>query len=208
MIKNITKWLNHFLYYPTLKIISQVSLALILASLTLAILLWGLGVRPAPVQAGGNSPSGSIEEGSVVNMPALRGLNDTIELPQNQFGQPGQTLTYTHVLTNNGPPDSFTLTVTTDPPDWQVEITPTTIISLTQNEGRIFTVTVQIPLTVTSAYSGTEHETIITATTFVVQIIGPIFVKVAITRAGEIGQATASEDDWASEAHHYYPPSE
>ena len=166
MIKNITKWLNHFLYYPTLKIISQVSLALILASLTLAILLWGLGVRPAPVQAGGNSPSGSIEEGSVVNMPALRGLNDTIELPQNQFGQPGQTLTYTHVLTNNGPPDSFTLTVTTDPPDWQVEITPTTIISLTQNEGRIFTVTVQIPLTVTSAYSGTEHETIITATTF------------------------------------------
>ena len=31
--------------------------------------------------------------------------------------------------------------------------------------------------------------TVITATTFVVQLIGPIMVKVAITRAGEIGQA-------------------
>ncbi len=49
---------------------------------------------------------------------------------------------------------------------------------------------------------------IITATTFVVQIIGPIFVKVAISRAGEIGQAKASEDDWASEAQHYHPHSE
>ena len=41
---------------------------------------------------------------------------------------------------------------------------------------------------------------VITATTFVVQIIGPVFVKVAITRAGEIGKAKESQDDvWASE---------
>lgn len=40
---------------------------------------------------------------------------------------------------------------------------------------------------------------VITATTFVVQIIGPVFVKVAITRAGEIGQAIAADDAWASE---------
>jgi NhaP-type Na+/H+ or K+/H+ antiporter len=40
---------------------------------------------------------------------------------------------------------------------------------------------------------------VITATTFVVQIIGPIFVKFAINRAGEIGQAKIEADPWASE---------
>jgi Kef-type K+ transport system membrane component KefB len=40
---------------------------------------------------------------------------------------------------------------------------------------------------------------VITATTFVVQVFGPIFVKFAIGRAGEIGQAKAEEDPWASE---------
>jgi hypothetical protein len=41
---------------------------------------------------------------------------------------------------------------------------------------------------------------VITATTFVVQIIGPIAVKFAITRAGEVGKARENADDiWASE---------
>ena len=41
---------------------------------------------------------------------------------------------------------------------------------------------------------------VITATTFVVQIIGPIAVKFAITRAGEVGKALEDADDiWASE---------
>lgn len=40
---------------------------------------------------------------------------------------------------------------------------------------------------------------VITATTFVVQIAGPIFTKFAIQRAGEIGQAKLGEDVWASE---------
>lgn len=40
---------------------------------------------------------------------------------------------------------------------------------------------------------------VITATTFVVQIIGPICVKLAITRAGEVGMATLARDAWASE---------
>jgi len=40
---------------------------------------------------------------------------------------------------------------------------------------------------------------VICATTFVVQIIGPIFVKVAISRAGEIGKANLGKDPWASE---------
>ncbi len=41
---------------------------------------------------------------------------------------------------------------------------------------------------------------VITATTFVVQIIGPIFVKFAISRAGEVGMARVDADDiWASE---------
>jgi len=41
---------------------------------------------------------------------------------------------------------------------------------------------------------------VITATTFVVQIIGPIAVKFAITRAGEVGKAQTNTDDaWASE---------
>lgn len=40
---------------------------------------------------------------------------------------------------------------------------------------------------------------VITATTFIVQIIGPILVKFAINRAGEIGKAIATDDDWASE---------
>jgi Kef-type K+ transport system membrane component KefB len=41
---------------------------------------------------------------------------------------------------------------------------------------------------------------VITATTFLVQIIGPIFVKFAIKRAGEIGMARGDPDEiWASE---------
>lgn len=40
---------------------------------------------------------------------------------------------------------------------------------------------------------------VITATTFVVQIIGPIGVKFAIGRAGEIGRARLEHDPWASE---------
>ena len=40
---------------------------------------------------------------------------------------------------------------------------------------------------------------VITATTFMVQMIGPIFVKLAITRAGEVSQAKLGDDAWASE---------
>jgi Kef-type K+ transport system membrane component KefB len=40
---------------------------------------------------------------------------------------------------------------------------------------------------------------VITATTFIVQMIGPIFVKHAIQRAGEIGQAKLGPEVWASE---------
>jgi hypothetical protein len=51
---------------------------------------------------------------------------------------------------------------------------------------------------------------VITATTFVVQIIGPVCVKMAIRRAGEIGQATLDYDAWASEGStegpHTLPP--
>jgi hypothetical protein len=51
---------------------------------------------------------------------------------------------------------------------------------------------------------------VITATTFVVQIVGPICVKFAISRAGEIGQATLAHDAWASEGStegpHVLPP--
>ncbi|MEN8172455.1 MAG: cation:proton antiporter [Chloroflexota bacterium] len=39
---------------------------------------------------------------------------------------------------------------------------------------------------------------VVTATTFIVQIVGPIFVKVAISRAGEIGQAKLGDGAWAS----------
>jgi Kef-type K+ transport system membrane component KefB len=51
---------------------------------------------------------------------------------------------------------------------------------------------------------------VITATTFVVQIVGPISVKWAISRAGEIGRATLEHDAWASEGStegpHTLPP--
>jgi Kef-type K+ transport system membrane component KefB len=40
---------------------------------------------------------------------------------------------------------------------------------------------------------------VITASTFIVQIIGPISVKSAITRAGEIGKGKGTIDDWATE---------
>ena len=40
---------------------------------------------------------------------------------------------------------------------------------------------------------------VITATTFLVQIIGPIGVKFAISRAVEIGRAKLEHDPWASE---------
>ena len=41
---------------------------------------------------------------------------------------------------------------------------------------------------------------VITASTFLVQIIGPISVKLAITRAGEIGKGKGTMDDWATES--------
>ena len=51
---------------------------------------------------------------------------------------------------------------------------------------------------------------VITATTFVVQVVGPIGVKLAIRRAGEIGQAALEHDAWASEGStegpHVMPP--
>jgi Kef-type K+ transport system membrane component KefB len=57
---------------------------------------------------------------------------------------------------------------------------------------------------------GTLVISVITATTFVVQIIGPICVKFAISRAGEIGRATIEHDAWASEGStegpHILPP--
>jgi Kef-type K+ transport system membrane component KefB len=67
-----------------------------------------------------------------------------------------------------------------------------------------------------SAY-GTEGQelgslviNVITATTFVVQIVGPICVKLAITRAGEVGRGTLEHDAWASEGStegpHILPP--
>jgi hypothetical protein len=40
---------------------------------------------------------------------------------------------------------------------------------------------------------------VITATTFIVQIFGPIGVKLAISRAGEIGMAKHHTYGWASE---------
>ncbi len=40
---------------------------------------------------------------------------------------------------------------------------------------------------------------VINATTFVVEIIGPIFVKLAIQRAGEVGKARLGPEVWASE---------
>ena len=46
---------------------------------------------------------------------------------------------------------------------------------------------------------GTMRLSVITATTFVVEIFGPIFVKLAIRRAGEIGKAKSEADVWASE---------
>jgi Kef-type K+ transport system membrane component KefB len=53
---------------------------------------------------------------------------------------------------------------------------------------------------------------VITATTFVVQIIGPICVKLAITRAGEVGRAALEHDAWASEGTlegpHVLPPAD
>ena len=53
---------------------------------------------------------------------------------------------------------------------------------------------------------------VITATTFVVQIVGPISVKWAISRAGEIGRAALEHDAWVSEGSaegpHMLPPME
>jgi hypothetical protein len=42
---------------------------------------------------------------------------------------------------------------------------------------------------------------LITATTFVVQIFGPIFVKFAIQRADKSGQADFEADPWASDGY-------
>ena len=46
---------------------------------------------------------------------------------------------------------------------------------------------------------GTLIINVITASTFIVQIVGPVGVKYAITRAGEVGKARLTQDVWASE---------
>jgi hypothetical protein len=46
---------------------------------------------------------------------------------------------------------------------------------------------------------GDQVMNMITATTSIGQIIGPVCVKLAIRRAGEVGQAVAENDAWASE---------
>ncbi|MCP4426680.1 MAG: cation:proton antiporter [Chloroflexi bacterium] len=46
---------------------------------------------------------------------------------------------------------------------------------------------------------GTLVINVVTASTFIVQIIGPIGTKYAITRAGEVGKAKFTDDVWASE---------
>jgi len=46
---------------------------------------------------------------------------------------------------------------------------------------------------------GTLIISVITATTFIVQIFGPIGVKLAITRAGEVGMAKVGDSGWHSE---------
>jgi hypothetical protein len=43
------------------------------------------------------------------------------------------------------------------------------------------------------ARAGSMVINVITATTFVVQVVGPLMVKQAITRAGEVGLATPAE---------------
>jgi Kef-type K+ transport system membrane component KefB len=67
-------------------------------------------------------------------------------------------------------------------------------------------VAIGLALTSASRFStcGSEGESlghliinVITATTFVVQVIGPVCVKLAISRAGEIGRASLEHDPWA-----------
>jgi Kef-type K+ transport system membrane component KefB len=55
------------------------------------------------------------------------------------------------------------------------------------------------PLGEEGAALGALVISVITATTFIVQIFGPIGVKLAITRAGEVGQAKVGAGAWASE---------
>ncbi|MDX1436685.1 MAG: cation:proton antiporter [Anaerolineales bacterium] len=40
---------------------------------------------------------------------------------------------------------------------------------------------------------------VVTATTFVAQLVGPVLVKFAVSRSGEIGKAREGDDAWASE---------
>jgi len=56
-----------------------------------------------------------------------------------------------------------------------------------------------VPLGEEGKALGTLILNVITSTTFVVQIFGPIFVKFAIRRAGEIGKAKLGDQVWASE---------
>ena len=46
---------------------------------------------------------------------------------------------------------------------------------------------------------GLQILNVVTATTFVTQLIGPVLVKFAVNRAGEIGKAREETDIWASE---------
>lgn len=46
---------------------------------------------------------------------------------------------------------------------------------------------------------GTLVVSVVTASTFVLQLIGPLGAKLAISRAGEIGRASLERNGWASE---------
>ncbi|MEM7028594.1 MAG: NEW3 domain-containing protein [Chloroflexota bacterium] len=99
-----------------------------------------------------------------VTVPLTRGVQ--IEPDLTLSGQPGQVLTFSHILTNTGNSvDSFTLAILPDSlPGWQVTIVPTNVASLAGSDSVPVTVVVEIPVTNTQALSGTAHTTLITAT--------------------------------------------
>ncbi|MCX7681277.1 MAG: right-handed parallel beta-helix repeat-containing protein [Anaerolineae bacterium] len=101
-----------------------------------------------------------------------------------QPGWPGQPLTYTHVLTNEGNyTDTFAITWSNQWPGWNVAVNGVTTQPLNIALGQGATTTLYVRVTPTNLFSGTTNVTIITATSVIAQSDPETYLPVYATAA-------------------------
>ena len=107
------------------------------------------------------SPTNLDSVSDVTTVPVVRGV--LLEPDQAQFGQPGQIVTYTHLLTNTGNvTDSYTLSFNSSQ-NWNVNIVPSSVTSLDGGTSTQIQVGIEVPLS-SAIFTDVVDLTVITAT--------------------------------------------